>query len=845
MGQTVNLNGEWRLWYCAPGEGEAEGIPSSGCPEERSYAGCVPGDVHLDMLRAGVIEEPLYGRNALDCRWMEEVDWWYSRSFDLSPEVIGDRVELRFAGLDMTADVWLNGAKIGHHDNQFVPYTIDVTEVVREGENLLVVRVDCGLRANRKDRSKYVHMSSLPPTGLPRMWMRKAQFTFGWDWATRLLTCGIWRGVELRSHREVVIRDVSLQTALGGGVARVTARIELEGVSLREKSSELHLRMESPAGIPYNRRVPVRLHPGRTVHLLDLCIEDPDLWWPRDLGEASLYGVVVEVRDDGEILDRRELRHGLRTVELIREPLPGDEGTSFTLAINGEKVFCKGANWVPADSVIARVDRKKYQALLEAAAEANINMLRVWGGGVYEDPPFYRMCDELGIMVWQDFMYGCSMYPDDDTAFMAEARREAEIAVRQLRNHACLVLWCGNNENEWIYQRQVLSGQDLPRHYGLRIYTEVLPEVCARLDPTRPYWQSSPWGGEDPNSELEGDRHHWNTYIGLVEDPEKRLDFRNFTGDRGKFISEFGAMSALSLHSVGRFITKDEMYVGSPSWMFHNNAFEKGTLGDVLRFYWGDPETLPLDQWVLGTLVVQAEALRFALEHFRRRKFLCSGALFWMFHDAWGATSGWSIVDYYLDRKPSYYAVCRAFAPVLISFKEGSDGSLSLWLTNDTLAPVVGRVEYGLLDTGTGEWNRLAVEVEASANASRKVADVLTPKLDDEAKARSLLTARFVTPEGEMSRCRYLFTGFRFQDLRLAPARVRYRFDEAGADEFVCRVSTDRYALMVHFEHDAPEDIWFEDNWFDLWPGEGRDVCVRGPRDAVRALRVRALNEPG
>lgn len=842
MRKDLDLGGDWNLWYCDPGEGEAAGIPSSGCPREGSYVGRVPGDVHVDMLRAGVIGEPLYGRNALDCRWVEEKDWWYSRTFDLSSEEMGDRIELHFAGLDTTADIWLNGAKIGHHDNQFIPYTIDVTDVVREGENLLVVRVDCGVRAKRKDGSKYLLSTNLPDVGLPRMWIRKAQFTFGWDWAPRLLTCGIWRNVELRSYRGVALRDVFLQTSLEGEVARVTAQVELEGFSPQEKGCELHLQLRSPMGVVSEERVPVTVRPSREVHTVELRVEHPSLWWPRDLGGPNLYDVSVEVSHGDEVLDRHEMRYGLRTVELIREPLPGDEGISFTFAINGEKVFCKGANWVPADSIIARVNRGKYRALLEAAVEANINTLRVWGGGIYEDPFFYQTCDELGIMVWQDFLYACSMYPDDDDAFLAEAKREAEIAVRQLRNYACLILWCGNNENEWIYQRQILSSRDLPRHYGLKIYTELLPDICARLDPSRPYWQSSPWGGDDPNSEFEGDRHHWYTYISVVKDLKKRLDFHNFTRDRGKFISEFGALSTVSLHSLRRFIPEDELYVGSPAWEFHRNTFDGDTLREVLRSYWGDPEELSLEQWILGAQVMQAEVLRFALEHFRRRKFLCSGALFWMFNDAWGASTGWTIVDYYLDRKASFYAVRNAYAPVLISFKEGSQDNIALWLANDTLVPVAGRVEYGLLDTAAGEWNPIVLEVSVGANASRRVADVLVPDLDDEARVRSLVVARFVTPDGELSRNRYLFTDFRFQDLRLAPAALRYQFDEREGGEFVYQVSADRYALMVHFEQASSEDIWFEDNWFDLLPGETRYIRVRGSEDAIRTLKVRALN---
>ena len=465
----------------------------------------------------------------------------------------------------------------------------------------------------------------------------------------------------------------------------------------------------------------------------ELRIAQPDLWWPVPLGGQPLYDVTAVLSARRRELDRRAFRYGLREVALIQEPLGGDEGTSFIIAVNGQKVFCKGADWVPADSIVARVTPAKYRALVSAAAEANFNMFRVWGGGIFEDDAFYQLCDEHGILVWQDFLYACAYYPDDDADFVAESRREAEAALRRLRNYACIALWCGNNENQWIhYQR----GKDVARCYGERIYDEVLPDVCRRLDPTRPYWPSSPYGGPggpggdgrpDPNSEMEGDRHHWFVSI-IAPTLEQRIDYRLYADDRAKFMSEFGILAPPPLDSLRRYLPPDQIARGSAAWDVHSNRFEKGTNQEALRRYWRPAEELSLEQYVRYSQMIQAEALKFALEHWRRRKFLTAGALFWMYADCWGEV-GWTIIDYYLNRKPSYYAVKRALAHVLVSFQEEGD-QVGVWLVNDRLDAVPGELTTGWVNLRTGDVVSDVVECEAPANAAAEVARLDMPDGD-------------------------------------------------------------------------------------------------------------------
>jgi beta-mannosidase len=838
--QRINLDGIWQLGESGPGAGDAQGWQRSGVPEGVAIRAQVPGDVHLDLLRAGRIAEPLVGKHALDCRWVEARDWWYSRAFVVDASFLegADRVELHAAGLDLTAEVWLNGEHVGSHNNQFVPAIFDVTQLLHAGDNLLVIRLDVGLQAASADRRRYVHISSLPASGLPRMWMRKAQFSFGWDWAPRLLTCGIWRPIALVAHKQLAIRDVFLSTRLVDGAACIPVRAEIESFAEGESFVTLNLQLGPEA---CTHGLDVTLQPGPNVVETELVVANPRLWWPRSLGEPFLYDFCLEASEGNLVLDRYETQVGLREVSLLEEPLPGTEGTSFTIQVNGQPVFCQGANWVPADSILARVNRAKYKALIDAAAEANFTMLRVWGGGIYEDPYFYRLCDEAGIMIWQDFMFACSLYPDDDPDFCQEVQSEAETVIKQLRNHPSLVLWCGNNENDWIYWQRTQAGWELPTFYGRRIYHEILPEACNRLDPTRPYWPSSPYGGEDPNSGLVGDQHHWDVPL-KMKDPHERVDFCRWSEERGKFISEYGMLAPPAEESLRRFLAEDQLHPDSPEWDFHNNAFEMDNLATSLRLYFGNPQSMSLGEYVVASQIIQAEALKHSLEHLRHRRFATSGALFWMYSDCWGAI-GWSIVDYYLNRKPSFYYVRRALAPLLVSFHQEEEDRLDLWLTNATLQSRSCRVEYGVLDLSDSRARVETKDTTASANTSRCVASVALAPGTLKEPGRYLPFARLLV-DGRVASCnRWFLTGFKFNDLHLPPAlgSVTHTVERVGEGEFRLQLQSEVFAWAVRLE--LPSSVWVEDNYFDLLPGEQREFALRGSSEDVEQLRVAFTND--
>lgn len=833
--KQIDLNGLWQLCQSAPGAGDAQRWYQAGIPTGLAIQAQVPGDVHLDLIRAGCIKEPLFGKNVFDCQWVEACDWWYMRTFTVEKNFLAqsDQIELYASGLDLTAQIWLNGEFVGSHNNQFIPAAFNVSDIIRPGENMLVIRMDVGLQAAPNDRRRYIHISDLPASGLPRMWMRKAQFSFGWDWAPRLLTCGIWRPIFLRSYKQIAIRSVYIVPHLETKTAIISIQIEIESFAV-EKIAPC-LTVEIRGNEIYSQKTQIELQPGVNLIETEVSVPDPVLWWPRSLGQPYLYDFYLELKGE-EILDCYETQFGIRKVSLLQEPLSDDEGISFTININDQPVFCKGANWVPADSIPARVTEEKYKSLIAAAAECNFNMFRVWGGGIYEDPYFYHLCDQAGIMVWQDFMFACSLYPDDDPEFCQAVGHEARTIIKQLRNHPSIVLWCGNNENDWIYLRRVHTGWELPIFYGGKIYHEILPSICKELDPFRPYWPSSPYGGDEANSELIGDRHHWDVPIGIA-DPVERVNFYRWAEDRGKFISEYGFLSPPVEESLPRFLPANEICRDAPSWNFHNNLFEKDSLRTCLQQYWQESEALSLEEYIMASQIIQAEALKFSLEEFRHRKFRTSGALFWMYSDCWGSIS-WSIVDYYLNKKPAFYYVRRALVPLLISFHE-VESELMLWLTNDSLKDYECLVEYGILNLMTSASHVETIEVVSYANSARSIMHL--PKMDipDEQKRYTMPFAKLHIDGRITNSNRHFMTGFKFNELHIPQSNIQYHLEEVGDQQFRLKLESNAFAWAVRVK--VPPCVYLEDNYFDLLPGQKYEIGLSGPALEIAKLQVGSM----
>ena len=674
------------------------------------------------------------------------------------------RCELVFHGLDTFATIYLNGEELGEHHNMFRPAVFDVTtRLLRGAQNSLAVRFDPPLeRIAGKTLSAWGRNTE-------RTAMRKAQFGYGWDWGPRLPTIGMWRPVELQTHRRAALVGVHFSTlditptadraAVAIRVeadrfatdAPLTARIQLtspDGVTVVETTLTLASRGPGP-GATLVETPTARDHPDlpleessigserseraagtpRNANLdgvAYLSVDNPRLWWTHELGSPELYELSVTLLEGETVLDQQQQRVGIRTLVLDQSPDPAERGTRFfRFVLNGVPIFAKGADWIPCESFVGAISDARYTAVLQMAADANMTMLRIWGGGIYEHDHFYDECDRLGLLVWQDFMFACAMYPEDDPDFVAEVDKEARYQVRRLRSHPCLALWCGNNENQWLHERNYWDRPSLPA-YGALYYDDILPRAVADLDGRTPYWPGSPYGGNDHNSRDEGNVHNWDVWHGnsprkfgeqptRVNTPEA-VSYRRYAEDNGRFVSEFGMHAAPVQETLWRVIPPEERYQHSPALDWHNKDNPKNKGDNLLLATTGLPADL--EQYILFSQMAQAEGLKFGIEHYRRRKPHCSGTLVWQLDDCWPVLS-WSVLDYYGFPKASYYYLKRVYAPLLASFKADPDGGLELWLTNDTQQAITDRVtaRLGTFD-GQTLWEQTRDDVSVGPGAS-------------------------------------------------------------------------------------------------------------------------------
>ena len=823
----MELNGEWRMHHFDPGGGAEAGALDPDLDDRAWISAGVPGDVHTSLLAAGVIPDVFYDRNIEGVQWIEDREWWFRTGFQAPPRPDSpeDRDLLIFDGLDVYATIYLNGEDLGSHANMFRPATFDVTNQLLYGRrNLIAVRFD--------PVRQVVHGREVPgqwaPYGPGRALVRKAQYQFSWDWAPRLVNVGIWQGVRLKRFRSARLLHphlITLAVRPRQAVVLIGSDLEIWGES---EGLELEVQIRRPGAALAGR---VEIRDGFAEATLNVL--DPVLWWPHGYGSQDLYDLEIFLhRGDDGVIDSWRDRVGLRTVRLDRTPEPDEVGAeNFTFVVNDIPVFAKGANWIPADSLNGRVDRHRFVALMRPLVEANGNMLRVWGGGQYEKEDFYRLADELGILIWQDFMFACARYPDGDPEFMEEVRLEAEYQVRRLRNRACVVIWVGNNENDSTEDalNWAEPGNEFP---GKALYHQHLRDIVARLDPTRPYWPSSPYGGNDHNGEQAGDRHNWHVWHGGVlprrfgerphRDPSPAgVSYRHYLDDTARFVSEFGMHASPVIETLRRNVPQGALHLGSESIAFRNKDDPKDKGDALMRAHSGLPRDLA--EYVDFSMLCQAEGLKLGIEHYRRRKFRCSGTLFWQWNDCWPGIS-WSVLDYYGFAKAAYFFVKRAYAPVLPSFTDDAEAGASIWITSDLLSPVDETLEW-MHATFDGEiLDRDVLAVRVPPNESHRVAQIPADRLRGDPR-RTFLWVR--GKGGLVSENRHFFA--EIKDLTRDRAHLSVAWEKTG-DGLIGTVSTDRYAYFVNLFIPV-EEVRYSDNWLDIPPGESRIVRLSGPGD--------------
>jgi beta-mannosidase len=817
--ETLTLNGRWQV-------SQADHSDSKWLPA------VVPGCVHTDLLDAGEIPDPFYGDNELQVMWVGEVDWLYRRIFSV-PETFleHEKVVLHCDGLDTLATIRLNGTEIGRTDNMFRTYEFDVKDVLRAGENEIEVLFESALRAGQeKLAERYIHSWSTDTHKLPGgNYIRKAAYHFGWDWGPKLVTCGIWRDIELLAY-EARLGDVII-TQDHGQAGQITlgaeAAVETTGDQALKLVFSAALDGEGVAEV----EVPVA---GETV-LVDLPVMEPQLWWPNGMGQQPLYDVQVRLLDgQGILVDSWQKKIGLRTLELDRHE---DEwGESFQFRANGIPFFAKGANWIPADNFVTRIDDDHYWRLLADAAAANMNMLRVWGGGIYENNIFYDFCDRLGICIWQDFMFACATYPAYDDEFMASVEQEAIDNIRRLRHHACMALWCGNNEleqglvsEEWT---QITMGKE---DYG-RLFDDLLAGLVAEYDPAADYWPSSPHSPHgnryDWNNPHWGDAHVWEVWHG-------KQPFEYYRTCRHRFCSEFGFQSFPEPRTVEKYTTPEERNITSYVMEHHQRSdIGNQTIIHYMLDWFRLPTSFENTLWL--SQIVQGTSMRYAVEHWRRSMPRGMGTLYWQLNDCWPVAS-WSSLDYYGRWKALQYMARKFYAAVIVSGVE-EKGSVAVHVTSDRLQEAPGEVSWLLTTVGGENVAQGVLPVNIPARADHTAAELdLGEQIAEYGERDLLLWLELTGDEGEPLSSN-LVTLVRPKHLALQEPDIELSFIAQDGALKAVTLEAKKPALWTWLE--AEDDaLRFSDNFFHLRPGKPVTVTVFGAEPGTKTgeVTVRSL----
>ncbi len=789
--------------------------------EEQGWMVCsLPADVHQPLEQAGRIGNVIEADHCRSAEWIAERSWWFQRELWVTEKQLRyECVELTLGSLDGAADIFVNESWLGSHRNAFVPFCRDIREALRPGKNLLTVRLTVGMEAfSEKDIAdmewacRHEREFGCPERGdMRRMFVRKPQYCVGWDWAPKILTCGIVGEAWLTLADRTIVRSAHVWTErLDGTDAHMRLSLcidQLHPYATRPADISVSLLYEGKKCACWERQ-DVLLCAGRNEFDGEFLLPNARLWWPNGYGDQPLYQVRVRVNCEGETCENEPFEVGVRVLEWNQEKI-NKERRRFELRLNGQPVFCKGANWVPAHSVYAKITRTEREEWIALARNAGFTMLRIWGGGIYEPDDFYRACDRAGILVWQDFMFACSLYPDHLDWFRRTVEEELEAQILRLRNHPSLALFCGNNEIEMGY-----NTEESPLHlsftrqrpYGMQIFHELAPKWVHWLSPEIPYWCSSPYGGALPNEEGLGDVHYWDGW-GTPEETEKRLTLSGYDQWHASFVSEFGFQGPCVWSSVKEYLQDaDPQDRSSALWRMHTNTCEHRVIDrGLLRLYGREPEKLTAEEWVLYGGMLQAEVLQYALEALRVQG-SCGGALFWMYNDAWGET-GWSVVDVYRRPKLSYYAVRRAFAPRRLILRE-KDGLVCLYGCNDGPEPVSFAAWAGYLSFDGRERKMEKRAFWLEAHSRKMLGQWPLPQEDDR---RGIFA---VLPEdGAMESCRLYRRPWKECLLPQPQISVKYRRAEQGWQH--CLLRSETFVPCVC----AAVDGLCGDNAFDLYPG--------------------------
>lgn len=809
--KSISLNDHWEFRQRPKSAVEGEG---------QWHPAQVPGVVHTDLLRNKLIPEPFYRANESTLQWIENASWEYRSIFQISADTLKrSQIELVFEGIDGPADVSLNGKLILSANNSFREFRIDVKPLLKAGVNQLLVTFPSPIKAAQQIAAKDIWQ---PQTKTPaESYLRKAAYEYGWDWGPRFVLSGLCQPVKLDLWDDAKLSDVHIrQRDISADTARLV--LDTEIASAQRTAATLSVEYDNKGkNASFSRDV--TLNPGLNHVDIFFEIAHPELWYPTGYGQQSMHTFHVQLKTAKRILDDRKVRTGLRSVVLRREP--DQWGRSFEFVVNGIPVFGKGADVIPFDSFPNRVTSAQYRRVLESAKAANMNMIRHWGGGYYETDEFYELCDELGIMIWQDFMFGNKWQPGTYD-FKLNVEAEAEYQVKRLRDHPSIVLWCGNNETEvsWDWHRGYTNslGADVQRRMWqdyVALFSGTLARIVERYAPETPYWPSSPSAdyedlGEDYQS---GDAHNWNVWHG-------RVPFSDYEKSKARFVTEFGFQSFPEMRTIEAFtLPEDRTGILTPVMLAHQKNNEGNSIiHDYIRQYYSEPKDFPSFLYV--SQVLQAEGIKVGTEHLRRNRPRSMGALYWQLNDCWPVAS-WSSMDYYGRWKALQYYARRFFQDVLVS-PHVENGAVAVYVVSDRTAAVAGELRVRLM-TFDGQIlleNKQNVQVSPLSSkiyAQVPVQETLLKRNLDAAKV--FIVAEFVAGTDVLSSNLLYVTPT--VEVHLPAAALKTELTKTN-DGYRLRVSSpvlarSAYASVNGFDAD------FSDNYFDILPGKTVEITFK------------------
>ena len=792
--------------------------PAPGAPADlagRAVPASVPGCVHTDLLGAGLVPDPYLDRNELGLEWIGRSTWSYSTTFAADPAG-GERSDLVFEGLDTVAEVRVNGTVVARTANMNRTYRVDVRDALRAGDNELTV--EFGSAWDYAD-ARAAELGARPAAvDGPFNMIRKMACNFGWDWGPALVTAGIWRPARLESWQGARISSVRPLVdvrADGTGVATVHV-----GVEWAEPGSGAPLELAAEvAGV----RATARVAPDQAGAVLTLEVPDVERWWPHTHGGQARYPLAVTLaaadRPAEQPLDRWQRRIGFRTVEL--DTTPDEQGSRFALVVNGRAVFARGADWIPDDCFPSRVGPGRYRERVAQAVGAHVDLLRVWGGGTYESDAFYDACDEAGVLVWQDFLFACAAYPEEEP-FATEVAAEARDNVARLSAHPSLAVWNGNNENIWGFHAWDWQAPLDGRTWGKGFYYDLLPGIVAELDPTRPYIPGSPSSAtfeEDPNDDRSGCVHEWEVW--------NRLDYAHYRDRRPRFVSEFGFQGPPTWATIRRAVSDEVLTADSPNLLHHQKAEHgQGKLARGMAPHLPEPRPGEhgFDDWLWLTQLNQARAVAFGIEHFRSLAPSCAGSVVWQLNDCWPVTS-WAAVDGDGRRKPLWYAIAHAYADRLLTVQP-RDGGLALVAVNDTDRTWNGSARVSRCGFDGSREQSLDLELAVPPGG------VLTAALPDPVAtpgdpAAEILIATATALDGRVPR-RALWTFAEDRDLALPGPEVETRVEQVEGGAVLSVTARTFVRDLAVFVDRLQPDAVVDDMLLTLFPGETAVLRVTG-----------------